>query len=160
MSGALAAVEYGLENEDAMIANTVQQAVQDVARAVAGELQGVRSLPLARVRRIRTAEAVYHVTGSLVDAGPGAASTVVVVVERREPEPPPEDELRRTFGLTKKEAMVTRLLAQGRSNADIAKALMISPHTARHHTESVLIKLSTNTRDRVPAIVHEAFADA
>jgi DNA-binding CsgD family transcriptional regulator len=50
------------------------------------------------------------------------------------------------FGLTERETEVAFLLAQGRSNVAIAKALDISTHTARHHTQRVLAKLKVHSR--------------
>jgi DNA-binding CsgD family transcriptional regulator len=50
------------------------------------------------------------------------------------------------FGLTDRETEVAFLLAQGRSNLAIAKALGISTHTARHHTQRVLGKLKVHSR--------------
>jgi DNA-binding CsgD family transcriptional regulator len=50
------------------------------------------------------------------------------------------------FGLTDRETEVAFLLAQGRSNVAIAKALDISTHTARHHTQRVLGKLRVHSR--------------
>jgi DNA-binding CsgD family transcriptional regulator len=50
------------------------------------------------------------------------------------------------FGLTARETEVAMLLAQGRSNVAIAKAMGISTHTARHHTQRVLGKLKVRSR--------------
>jgi DNA-binding CsgD family transcriptional regulator len=50
------------------------------------------------------------------------------------------------FGLTAREAEVALLLGQGKSNVSIAKALGISTHTARHHTQRVLGKLKVHSR--------------
>jgi DNA-binding CsgD family transcriptional regulator len=50
------------------------------------------------------------------------------------------------FGLTGREIEVAFLLAQGRSNVAIAKALGISTHTARHHTQRVLGKMKVHSR--------------
>jgi DNA-binding CsgD family transcriptional regulator len=61
--------------------------------------------------------------------------------------------LRKRYGLTDRELDVTRLLSAGRSNADIASTLGISPYTARHHTESVLAKLGVRSRAEVPRLV-------
>jgi len=54
--------------------------------------------------------------------------------------------LRERYRLTEKETRVAFLLAQRRSNAEIAEALKISPHTARRHTENVMLKLNVNSR--------------
>jgi DNA-binding CsgD family transcriptional regulator len=50
------------------------------------------------------------------------------------------------FGLTARESAVAALLAERRSNGEIASALGISPHTASHHTEQVLAKLGLSSR--------------
>lgn len=55
------------------------------------------------------------------------------------------------YGLTPQEARTAALLAERRTNPEIAEALVISPHTARHHTESVLRKLGIHSRKEVPA---------
>jgi DNA-binding CsgD family transcriptional regulator len=55
--------------------------------------------------------------------------------------------------LTPRELQVARLLALGDSNAQIASALRISPHTARRHTESVMLKLGAKSRAQVGAIL-------
>jgi DNA-binding NarL/FixJ family response regulator len=55
------------------------------------------------------------------------------------------------YGLTPREMQVAMLLAEGRSNQDIASALDVSPHTARHHTQHVLAKLGVHSRAQAGA---------
>jgi DNA-binding CsgD family transcriptional regulator len=62
---------------------------------------------------------------------------------------PTEEDILNRFGLTRKEAAVTRLLADGKQNDAIAAALFISPHTARRHTESVMRKLGVASRAEI-----------
>jgi DNA-binding NarL/FixJ family response regulator len=62
-----------------------------------------------------------------------------------------DDHMRERFRLTAREIGVARLLALGKSNADIAKALSISEHTSRRHTEQVLSKLGLRSRAAVAA---------
>jgi DNA-binding CsgD family transcriptional regulator len=57
------------------------------------------------------------------------------------------------FGLTARETEVAMLLAKGRSNVSIAKTLGISTHTARHHTQRVLVKLRVHSRAEAGAKV-------
>jgi DNA-binding NarL/FixJ family response regulator len=57
-----------------------------------------------------------------------------------------DGDLGKRFGLTRREAQVAQLLAQGRSNLAIARDLRISSHTARHHTQKVLSKLEVHSR--------------
>ncbi|NBB73424.1 MAG: hypothetical protein GVY35_07070, partial [Bacteroidetes bacterium] len=53
------------------------------------------------------------------------------------------------IGLTPRQAEVAQLLARRKTNREIADALCISPHTARHHTEAVLRKLEVDSRRAV-----------
>ncbi|HEX6965176.1 MAG TPA: helix-turn-helix transcriptional regulator [Gemmatimonadaceae bacterium] len=53
--------------------------------------------------------------------------------------------------LTTREMEVVRLLARGLSNAEVARRLEISTHTARRHTERVLFKLGVHSRAQVAA---------
>jgi len=59
--------------------------------------------------------------------------------------------LKRQYKLTAREVEVALLLAQGRSNEAIAKALIISAHTARHHTQRILLKLRVHSRSEAGA---------
>lgn len=58
--------------------------------------------------------------------------------------------------LTPREQVVARLIADGETNKRIAAALMISEHTARHHTERVFAKLRVRTRAAVAGILGRA----
>ena len=58
---------------------------------------------------------------------------------------PPVDALRR-LGLSKREAEVLALVAEGRSNAEIARLLSISAGTVKRHLEHVYEKLGVHTR--------------
>jgi DNA-binding CsgD family transcriptional regulator len=55
------------------------------------------------------------------------------------------------YGLTPREVEVALLLAEGCSNAVVARQLGISPHTARHHTQRVLGKLGVHSRSEAGA---------
>jgi DNA-binding NarL/FixJ family response regulator len=48
--------------------------------------------------------------------------------------------------LTAREVQVLRLLAEGKSNAEIGSRLYISPTTVKHHTSSILTKLGVENR--------------
>jgi DNA-binding CsgD family transcriptional regulator len=54
-------------------------------------------------------------------------------------------------GLTPREMQVAMLLGEGRSNEEVASALDVSPHTARHHTQHVLAKLGVHSRAQAGA---------
>ncbi len=59
-------------------------------------------------------------------------------------------------GLTAREVDVLTLLAQGRSNADIAAMLFVSPKTARNHVSIILGKLGASTRAEAVARARDA----
>jgi len=76
----------------------------------------------------------------------------LVLVERLTLYPSPSV-LEASWGLTPREAQVALLLAKGASNRDLAAALTISPHTARHHVQSVLKKLDVPSRSGVAHVL-------
>jgi DNA-binding NarL/FixJ family response regulator len=85
--------------------------------------------------------------------GPGEA-LLVTVAAATAPALPTPDEVRGRLGLTKREAEVALLLAEGLKNDAIAARLFISPNTARHHTEGVMGKLGLTSRAAVgPALL-------
>jgi DNA-binding NarL/FixJ family response regulator len=49
-------------------------------------------------------------------------------------------------GLTDREVDVLRLIAQGRTNKEIAQALVITEKTAGHHVEHIYAKAGVSTR--------------
>jgi DNA-binding CsgD family transcriptional regulator len=69
--------------------------------------------------------------------------------------PPPERAPAR-YGLTGRELAVLRLLAAGRSNAQIGAELYISPSTASVHVTSILRKLGVSSRVQAAALAERA----
>lgn len=53
---------------------------------------------------------------------------------------------RRPFGLTNRERETLALIAEGRTNAEAATALWISPATVRKHLENAYAKLGVTSR--------------
>lgn len=64
-----------------------------------------------------------------------------------------EHALARRFGLTGQESRVAVMLADQRTNREIADRLGVSVHTARHHTERVLAKLHIHSRYDVRRVI-------
>jgi ATP/maltotriose-dependent transcriptional regulator MalT len=58
-------------------------------------------------------------------------------------------------GLTSRELEVLRLVAAGRSNRDIAAALVISEHTAARHLQNIFAKLGVSSRTAAGAFAFE-----
>jgi len=89
-----------------------------------------------------------------------SSRTVMVTIERAEANLPSREFLMQRFAMTAREADVALHLARGARNAAIASEMHISPHTARHHTESVLAKLGVHARGEVArAIVQGSATD-
>jgi DNA-binding CsgD family transcriptional regulator len=88
----------------------------------------------------------------------GANASVLVVAERLRERTLSRQRLSERFGLTAREIDVALLLAERRSNAEIARRLGISPHTARRHTEQVLLKIGAGRRHDVEQIVRRVTA--
>jgi non-specific serine/threonine protein kinase len=58
------------------------------------------------------------------------------------------------YGLTARELEVWRLIAEGRSNQEVADALFMSPRTAQTHTTRLLAKLGVPSRNAATALAH------
>jgi DNA-binding NarL/FixJ family response regulator len=65
------------------------------------------------------------------------------------------EEQQRLPQLTPREWEILDLVAEGRTNADIAEALWVSPGTVRRHLENVFAKLGVHTRTAAAAFVRE-----
>jgi DNA-binding CsgD family transcriptional regulator len=108
-------------------------------------------------QQLRTAAGSYRVRGTLL--GPGALGSgpmALAVLERTAPEPLAFTDLHDRYQLTQREATVSQLLAQGHTNAQVARLLGISIHTARRHAEHVLMKLGVHSR---AAVARKLIAD-
>jgi DNA-binding NarL/FixJ family response regulator len=79
---------------------------------------------------------------------PSVTRRVIQEVTRHQRRAPRSPELDR---LTQRELEVLRLLAEGRSNAEIAAELYLSEATVKTHTSSILSKLGL--RDRVQVVI-------
>ena len=137
---------------------TMTSAALDAARATQAPLIAIGgSLPAPpEVQHdLHAAGGRHHVRARILTPADGRApGLIVVLVEREKVETASASTLQKRFCLTDRELDVTHLLSMGKSNADIAQALGISPYTARHHTESVLSKLGVRSRAEVPGVVY------
>ena len=62
--------------------------------------------------------------------------------------------------LTHRQRQVARLLARGATNADVARALYLSPDTAKSHTRAVLAKLGVTSRRELAVRLTRGSSDA
>ena len=99
------------------------------------------------------ATAAGHYTLRATEGEPllGVNAAVIIQVHRIARKPFGEPELMARFSLTRREAEVAVMLAEGASNKAIAARLQTTEHTARRHTENVLRKLGLNSRAQVAA---------
>lgn len=58
--------------------------------------------------------------------------------------------------LTPRELEIARLVAEGRTNGEIAGGLSLSVFTVKNHVSNVLMKLGVQTRTEAAAVVHRA----
>ena len=81
-----------------------------------------------------------------------APSVTRTVIERMARHPPPDADASEQLGeLTPREREVLELIARGRSNTEIAHALVIEESTVKTHVKRILMKLGV--RDRVQAVI-------
>ena len=93
--------------------------------------------------------AIHVITEGEAVLAPSVTRRVVEAFARL---PAPQDDLQAALGtLTAREREVLKLMATGRSNSELADALVVSEATAKTHVRNVLAKLGL--RDRVHAVV-------
>ncbi len=104
----------------------------------------------ALYRELHTNTGTYRISGSVLDSDLLAPrSLIAITVGRSARTQLTQDELQVRYGLTRRETETARLLAARRGNMEIARALGMSAHTARHHTERILSKLGLTSRREV-----------
>jgi DNA-binding CsgD family transcriptional regulator len=158
-------VLHQLLEEEAEAAR-VERECADLGRAVlATTRRSAKSRPDPAVGprplTLRTTAAAYDLRGALVGPGVlGPGPMAIVVLERTTPSRHALEGLRARFHLTPRELAVSRLLAEGRSNDQLAARLGVSIHTARRHVEHVLMKLGVHSRAAVGAKLRERLPGA
>ncbi len=98
-------------------------------------------------RVIPGARGAYRLTGTYIGGELfGMGASVMVALDLPQPDPFDADRLRARFNLTRKQASVARLVAQGLRNDEIAQRLFLSTHTVRHHIEQIRMRVGGHTR--------------
>jgi DNA-binding CsgD family transcriptional regulator len=77
--------------------------------------------------------------------------TALASLPQELPSTPQRAESERFAGLTERERAVAALIAQGKSNQEIATALVVSKRTVETHVGNIMAKLGTTTRAHVVA---------
>ncbi|ROO88209.1 LuxR family two component transcriptional regulator [Actinocorallia herbida] len=110
---------------------------------------GASGFLLKDVRRDDLVHAVRAVASGDSLLAPSVTRTLIAAFASGAAALPPQTS--RLDVLTARETEILRLLGTGRSNAEIAAALVVSEHTVKTHVSNVLAKLSL--RDRVQAVI-------
>ena len=129
-----------------------------IARWREGEAHLAASDRPAAAQALRVADATSRTLGArplfeAVEALARRARISLEPVEAGAPEPAPTTEIDR-FGLTPRETEVLGLLADGRTNRQIAETLFISESTAGVHVSNILGKLGVANRVEAAAIAY------
>ncbi len=111
------------------------------SRSRAGRSRGTARLEARR--RSGPPNCVAEGTTLGLDAAAGYARQQIDAA-RRDPRPRGREE--RPGGLSRRELEVLRLLAEGRTSAEIATELFISTRTAEHHIQSIYTKIGVSNR--------------
>ncbi|MFG2290267.1 AAA family ATPase [Streptomyces sp. NPDC048595] len=110
--------------------------------------------PLAEELTLLAQRARIPLTGLITEpaatASAGATRRAGADGSPADPDPAPAEAL----GLTPRERDVLRLVAEGRSNRQIADTLFISPKTASVHVSNILAKLGVSGRGEAGAVAH------
>jgi DNA-binding CsgD family transcriptional regulator len=130
-----------LRHAEALAAAGERTAARDALRESIELAEQMGAEPL--VDEIRAFERAARLEPDAAGAGGTAPS----------PDGAPADELEE-FGLTAREREVLVLIAEGRSNGQIAEELVISRKTASVHVSNILSKLGVSTRVQAAALAH------
>jgi DNA-binding CsgD family transcriptional regulator/tetratricopeptide (TPR) repeat protein len=128
--------------EAALAAHQPRAEVTATLTEAAGIARAIGALPLAEEIDAFAARARVPLARTPL---PIAVPEADAAVPSREPAP---------FGLTDREVEVLALMAQGLTNAAIAKQLFISPNTVGVHVSRVLMKLQVSSRTQAAAVAH------
>ncbi|WP_020580128.1 ATP-binding protein, partial [Actinopolymorpha alba] len=123
--------------------------------AIGAELSGYGHLVVYHEESLRRSREALgeHGFQAIFDQGATLGVEEALRYAREEPAPAPPRPGERAGApvLTRREAEVARLVAQGLSNKEIARQLVISQRTAETHVENILVKLGFTSRAQIAA---------
>lgn len=135
-------------NDSSRLVDEMERMAREVLRLHEASGKSTPRIPLdAGTRAVEVAGEVLRLHASWLPPGTaGSGPAALVLTEGASPRFPNTRALARRYGLTPRQAQVAHLLATGASNREIADRLEISPHTARHHAQSVLNRVGIHSR--------------
>jgi DNA-binding CsgD family transcriptional regulator len=129
----------------------IERTVADVARRMLGRPGATEhAAPAGFDVTLATAATRYRMQATYT-AGLDAAERWVLVLVQTARRLPSAEALQSRFGLTPRQSEVAQRLAEGQSDAAVARALGISRRTAEHHAEAVRASLGVHSRAALAA---------
>ncbi len=83
---------------------------------------------------------------------PKVANVVLEILQTKQLENSPNIDNANQFNLTAREKELLKLIAEGKSNKEIAEELVLSLHTVKNHVKSIIQKFSVSDRTQVAII--------
>ena len=140
----------------AVIVLTTFDADELVIRALQAGAAGFLLKDAAPADIVRAIEAVHAGDGTL---SPAIARRLIALVAGDQGAATRREQARqRLASLTPREYQVATSVGQGRSNADIAGQLHMSPATVKAHVSRLLVKLGVDNRVQIALLVQDAAA--
>ena len=127
--------------EESLVREPRREALLDRVRLVAAD--ALSSPSKAGTARFAGAAGPYRLSASLA-AGVRPLLVVTVLAPKGSKPTPSAGDVADRLGLTPRQAEVALLMGERFSNKEIAAALSVSVHTARHHVEAVLDRLGVS----------------
>jgi DNA-binding NarL/FixJ family response regulator len=112
---------------------------------------GASGFLLKDVRRDDLVHAVRVIAAGEAMLAPSITRTLIAEFTSRTTDPRPAPSADRLGALTAREQETLKMISRGLSNAEIAKAMVVSEHTVKTHVSNVLSKLGL--RDRIQAVI-------
>ncbi len=139
----------GVAQEVATMTNVIMLTYSDapeVVRAAVGS--GARSYLVHG--QFSSDELAFAVNSAARGAGMFSAPALAALAAPATPEEPE----RADFGLSRRQEEVAGLVAQGHTNAEIARELFLSEKTVKNHVNHIFAKLGVQTRAQASALWH------